>query len=261
MDYEKVSLGSYCAVFCFWRSPCCFRATGVTEHDSHVDGSTRVIQGPCPVTIRFKGAITSNRFARVHYKFVRSDDAYSPSEPALFETAGSKEASANWTVGTAEQSRYEGWMMLKVVYPDDIESQRVRFRVVCTGMAVDLPDLTIDDVSLDDQCRVVVKAGNKGPGRVFDEIWTDHKPDSPAIRLYVNGRAWGGEAIWLLDPQRALQNPGGSATYRSNLKVTGTQTAVKARIDQTRQVREADETNNERSVTLTCTPPAPEKQQ
>lgn len=247
--------------FAFGEARVAFGQQALPNMTVTLTGAPESYQGPCPVTIRFKGAITSNRFARVHYKFVRSDDAYSPSEPALFETAGSKEASANWTVGTAEQSRYEGWMMLKVVYPDDIESQRVRFRVVCTGMAVDLPDLTIDDVSLDDQCRVVVKAGNKGPGRVFDEIWTDHKPDSPAIRLYVNGRAWGGEAIWLLDPQRALQNPGGSATYRSNLKVTGTQTAVKARIDQTRQVREADETNNERSVTLTCTPPAPEKQQ
>jgi hypothetical protein len=217
-------------------------------------GGPASYQGVCPVVIHFKGAINTTRPARAHYKFVRSDGAYSPTEPVQIETSGSTgsvDVSADWTVGTAEQSRYEGWMIMKVVYPGEIESPKVRFRVVCTGMAVDLPDLIIDEVVLDDQCRVVVKAKNVGPGTVFDEVWTDHKPDSAGINLYVDNKAWGGETIWLLDPQRTLRNPGGTAIYRSNLTVTGTQT-VKAKIDQTRQVKETDETNNERTVTLTC---------
>jgi subtilase family serine protease len=151
-------------------------------------------------------------------------------------------------------------MMLKVVYPNEIESPRVRFKVTCTGMAVDLPDLTIEDISLDEYCRVVVKAKNNGPGAVFDEVWTDHKPDSTAIKLYVDGRAWGGETIWLLDPQRNLRNPGGTVVFSSNLKVSGTQ-EIRATIDATRQVKEKDETNNERKIALTCEAPVPEKQQ
>jgi hypothetical protein len=217
-------------------------------------GAPESYKGVCPVVIRFKGAINTTRPARVHHKFARSDGAYSPTETAHFDTAGSKELTANWTVGTAEQSRYEGWMMLRVVYPDEIESPKTRFRVVCTGMAVDLPDLTISDLSLDDQCRVVVTARNMGTGSVFDEVWTDQKPDSAGINLLVEGKAWGGEKIWLLDPQRRLKSPDGMAVYRSNLKVTGTQT-VKARIDQTRQVRETDENNNELTVALTCKVP------
>lgn len=216
-----------------------------------LSGAPESYQGVCPVVIRFKGAINTTRPARVHYKFVRSDGAYSPSAHVQFETGGSSEMNADWTVGTGEQSRYDGWMMLKVVYPGEIESPRVRFRVVCTGMAVDLPDLTIDEMTLDDQCRVIVRAKNMGPGAVFDEVWTDHKPDSPAITLYVDGKKWGGETIWLLDPQRTLKNVGGTVVYRTNLTVNGTQT-VKASIDQARQVREADETNNERVGALTC---------
>jgi hypothetical protein len=222
-------------------------------------GAPESYQGACPVVIRFKGAINTTRPARVHYKFVRSDEAYSPTATAQFETAGARELNAGWTVGTAEQSRYEGWMMLKVVYPGEVESSKARFNVVCTGMSVDLPDLTIDELTLDDQCRVVVKAKNLGPGPVFDEVWTDHKPESAGINLYIDGKAWGSEIIWLLDPQKSLRNPGGTVVYRSNLKVSGTQT-VKARIDQTRQVKEKDETNNERTALLTCKAPGPEKQ-
>ena len=223
-------------------------------------GTPESYQGMCPVEIRFKGAINTTRPGRVHYKFIRSDGAYAPTEPASFDTSGAREVSTTWTVGTAEQSRYEGWMMLKVVYPNEIESTRVRFKVTCTGMAVDLPDLTVADISLDDQCRVVVKAKNNGPGAVFDTVWTDHNAESPAIKLYVDGRAWGGETIWLLDPQRNLRNPGGTVAFSTTLKVSGTQ-EIRATIDGTRQVKEKDETNNEGKIALTCKASVPEKQQ
>lgn len=236
----------------------CAQEQGLPTMTATLSGAPESYQGPCPVVIRFKGAINTTRPARVQYKFVRSDGAYAPAESAFFDTSGSKETSANWTVGTGEQSRYEGWMMLRVFYPGEIESPKVRFKVVCTGMTGDLPDLTIEDIALDDQCRVVVRAKNLGPGPVFDEVWTDHKPDSTAINLSVDGKAWGGETIWLLDPQRKLRSAGGTAVYKSNLKVTGTQT-VKVKIDQTKQVKEADETNNERTISLTCS--AAEKRQ
>ena len=223
-------------------------------------GAPESYQGVCPVVIRFKGAINTSLPGRIHYRFVRSDGAYLPSEPAQFESAGSREVSANWTVGTGEQSRYEGWMLLKAVYPKEIESPKVRFKVTCTGMAVDLPDLIIEDISLDDQCRVVVKAKNDGPGAVFDEVWTDQKPDSTAVKLYIDGKAWGGETIWLLDPHRNLRNPGGTVVFSSNLKVSGTQ-EIRATIDGTRQVKEKDEANNERKITLTCQGSIAEKQQ
>lgn len=222
-------------------------------------GTPETYQGTCPVIVRFDGVINTTRPTRAHYKFIRSDGAYSPTETAPFETSGAKEVSTNWMVGAAEQSRYEGWMTLKITHPEEIESQKARFKVVCTGMSVSLPDLTIDDVTLDEQCRVVVKARNVGPGPVFEDVWTDHKPDSPAITLYIDGRKWGGEAIWLLDRKMALQNPGGTVVFTSNLKVDGTQT-IKVKIDQTRQVKETDEGNNERTVALTCEVPSCKKQ-
>lgn len=248
---SRVALGLMVLLFIFASAGVGFTQERLPSMTVKLSGAPESYQGTCPVVIRFNGTINTTRPARIHHKFIRSDGAYSPTETGQFESSGSKEVSANWTVGTAEQSRYEGWMTLKVVYPDEIESSKARFRVACTGMSVDLPDLVIDDVTLDDQCRVVVRAKNMGPGQVFDNVWTDHKPDSPAITLYIEGKKWGGEAIWLLDPKRALQNPGGTVVFKSNLKVNETQT-IKARIDQTRQVKEADETNNERTVALTC---------
>lgn len=235
------------------------RAQQLPNASVTLTGAPESYQGLCPVVIRFKGTISTTIPGKIHYKFVRSDGAYAPTEPAQFETSGSQEVRTNWTVGTGEQSRYEGWMMLKAVYPKETESPRVRFKVTCTGMAVDLPDLTVADISLDDQCRVVVKAKNNGPGAVFDEVWTDHKPDSTAIKLYVDGRAWGGETIWLLDPQKNLRNPGGTVVFSSNLKVSGTQ-EIRATIDGTRQVKEKDESNNELKMALTCKASEPEQQ-
>lgn len=217
-----------------------------------LSGGPETYQGTCPVDIRFKGAINTVRPARVHYKFIRSDGAYFPAEPVQFETEGAREVTTTWTVGTGEQSRYEGWMALRVVYPGEIESTRVRFKVLCTGMSVDLPDLTIEEITLDDECRVTVAAKNAGKGSVFDQVWTDHVPDSAAIALFVDGEAWGREMLWLVDPQRSLRSPDGRIVYRSNLRVKGTQT-VRATIDGTRQVKETNEGNNEKTVALTCT--------
>jgi hypothetical protein len=110
-----------------------------------------------------------------------------------------------------------------------------------------LPDLVIEDITLNEQCLVVVKAKNKGPGSVPDSVWTTHTPESSSVYLSINDKMWGGETIWYFDAAKNLQVQGGTATMTSNLKVTGTAT-IKATIDHTGKVKEANETNNE----LTC---------
>jgi hypothetical protein len=86
---------------------------------------------------------------------------------------------------------------------------------------------------------------------VPDEVWSVHTPDSSAIYLHINGKKWGGETIWGFDSDKNLQNPGGTATMTSNLKVTGTAVII-ATIDNTRKVREEDEKNNQMRKQLTC---------
>lgn len=114
-----------------------------------------------------------------------------------------------------------------------------------------LPDLIIADIYLDKDCQVVVKVKNLGPGSVPDEVWTVHKPESSSVYISIDGKGWGGGTIWGFDPGKALQSPGGEATYTSTLKVTGTAT-IKATVDHTKQVKEANEGNNQRTEKLTC---------
>ena len=85
-----------------------------------------------------------------------------------------------------------------------------------------LPDLVVKDIYLTPNCTVVVSLKNLGPGIVPDEVWTVHKPKSAGVYLYINGQKWGGASIWKFDPGRSLQPSGGTATYTSTLKVSGT---------------------------------------
>lgn len=112
-------------------------------------------------------------------------------------------------------------------------------------------DLLIEDIMLNEQCFVVVKAKNIGLSMVPDSVWTVHAPDSSGIYLHINGKGWGRDAIWHFDPAKNLQNPGGTATMTSTLKVTGTAT-ITATIDNTGKIQESNETNNQMRKKLTC---------
>jgi len=120
-----------------------------------------------------------------------------------------------------------------------------------TGQTAQLPDLVIDDMKLDKACNVMVRVKNLGPGSVPDEVWTIHKPESSSVYLSIDGKGWGGATIWKFDPGKSLQPSGGTAIYKSTLKVTGT-AVIKATIDHTSQVAEANEGNNARAEKLTC---------
>lgn len=117
--------------------------------------------------------------------------------------------------------------------------------------AARLPDLTIDKIYLTKDCRVAVVVKNLGPGIVPDEVWTVHHPKSAGVYLYRNGTGWGGGSIWLFDPAKNLQKPGGTATYISKLQVSGT-AAIKAVVDLWDVVTEANEGNNSLEMKLTC---------
>ena len=114
-----------------------------------------------------------------------------------------------------------------------------------------LPDLTIDKIYLTKDCRVAVVVKNLGTGIVPDEVWTVHTPKSAGVYLYKNGTGWGGGYIWKFDPAKHLKGPGGTATYVSKLKVSGT-AGIKVVVDLWNVVVEANETNNSLEVKLTC---------
>ncbi|NTV59675.1 MAG: hypothetical protein HGA77_00005, partial [Chlorobiaceae bacterium] len=118
------------------------------------------------------------------------------------------------------------------------------------------PDLSIEDIRLTPDCRVAVRVRNNGPGSIPDNVWNNHQPKSAGVYLTINGNKWGGGAIWLFDPGRALKNPGGTAEYVSNLKVTSP-SQVKAEVDIWNVVAENNESNNWATRNLACVVPGP----
>ena len=213
--------------------------------------------GNCPALISFGGYIAVNQPMTVQYRFIRSDNASAPIQTLYFPNKGTQEVTTTWQIGGPGLPTYSGWEAIQVISPVSVESNKAHFRIRCAGEGQQgqLPDLTIEDITLNEGCFVVVQAKNNGPGTVPDEVWSVHTPDSSAIYLYINGKRWGGETIWGFDPDKNLQNPGGAAIMTSNLKVTGS-AVIKATIDGTGKVREEDERNNQMRKKLTCQPAA-----
>jgi len=83
--------------------------------------------GPCPATITFKGRVIVNEPCRLKYRFLRSDGAGTPINELIFNNAGWKDVSMSWTIGTD----YSGWVSLKIVYPQELESEKAYFKITC----------------------------------------------------------------------------------------------------------------------------------
>jgi len=85
--------------------------------------------GQCPTTIKFEGVITVKNITKpplkVQYKFIRNDGAFAPIQTLDFEKDGSKRVHTTWTLGGPELPTYSGWEAIKVVYPRDVESNKV----------------------------------------------------------------------------------------------------------------------------------------
>lgn len=153
----------------------------------------------------------------------------------------------------------DGKLQIKVDADNEVNESRednnfhfyVNVKFTGFGQAAGKPDLVVDDIYLAKDCSVVVKVRNAGSGMVPDSVWAVHKPTSSSVYLTVNGKGWGGETIWHFDTAKNLKNPGGTAVYRSTLKVAGN-AVVSARIDHTRQVAESNEGNNVKTEKLFC---------
>jgi len=98
--------------------------------------------GECPTTIKFEGEITVKNITRpplkVQYKFLRSDGAFAPVQTLTFKKDGTEKVSTSWSIGKS----YEGWEAIKVVYPQDVESNKASFKLICKESAAAKPEIT-----------------------------------------------------------------------------------------------------------------------
>ena len=124
------------------------------------------------------------------------------------------------------------------------QNNRQNYAMVCT-----LPDLVISRIYLNQSCELMVEVKNAGNGELQSSAYDK---DGPMLTIKHNAKTREAKTLLVLDPHQALKSPGGTLLYRSNLKPGQQPEKIQALIDQKQLVRETDEKNNVRSVTLAC---------
>ena len=97
--------------------------------------------GTCPVTINFKGTITTagDHPGTISYRFARSDGASAQSQSLRFTSEGTKTVTNSWTIGKS----YTGWQQLIITSPKEVRSAQAKFTIDCVSSPIQPP--VIDD--------------------------------------------------------------------------------------------------------------------
>ncbi len=128
-----------------------------------------------------------------------------------------------------------------------------------------LPDLTVTDLQAKDDpqgCVIQVTARNLGPGFIPDRYY--HDPPDLAFQMYRDNKPWGGIVIYGVDPQKALQKPGGALSFdwfpgAQNLRLHPGYHTLKIVADVHKKLAESNENNNIfiKRVSCGCKVPLP----
>ncbi|HMK56268.1 MAG TPA: CARDB domain-containing protein [Dissulfurispiraceae bacterium] len=169
--------------------------------------------GVCPADIKFKGLITAQQPGRVQYRLVRSDGVLQPVETLEFATPGSREVTSEWTYVSRKAGRQDGWMSIMIVYPEERESSRAGFSVICDQTKPDLmarikqsPKIVRAGFELGSQLRAI--AVNRGEIPVKDvnvevllrkESSCDHMQAASGAAHFLNGALRGSREQVSLD--------------------------------------------------------------
>ena len=111
------------------------------------------------------------------------------------------------------------------------------------------PDLVVDRIYLNQAGNIVVDIRNAGPGALPDTAYRSTESFAACFVIMIGVQFVDYATLWAADPDGALRNPGGTVTYTSPIRITEP-TAVRAWLDITGQVEEANEGNNIKQVLL-----------
>ena len=119
-----------------------FAGMGMASAQQNITASLKAYpasySGKCPAKITFKGIITVTKPGKVQYKFIRSDGALALIDTLIFKKPGTKPVSTTWTIG----KNYSGWEAIKVLYPQEVESNKANFKILCKAAGAE-KDLSI----------------------------------------------------------------------------------------------------------------------
>lgn len=114
-----------------------------------------------------------------------------------------------------------------------------------------LPNLAVEDIYLNENCRVVVVIKNLGPGSLPQQLWTIKDVPECTLKILVDKEEYVARAVFEFDPQQALAPVEGTAVFPSDLEITE-ESAVTAVIECMDIVREQDQVNNTLTKILSC---------
>ena len=223
--------------------------------------------GLCPFTIKFTGEIAVRNITRpplkVQYRFIRSDGALTPVETLIFYKPGSKKVTTTWTIGKS----YSGWVAIKIIYPQNVESNKAYFKLVCEAEA-NMPDLIVSDIRFINSSR---KVGNKiikdcDIQTTIKNIGNAGLPDAAygkstgiGFQIWIDGELRGRLGLYAVDPSRILKNPHSSITFtwgpgaQRPIIGLGTHSVEVIIVDIGNVVKESNESNNSKmEKKLTC---------
>lgn len=107
--------------------------SGVAEAEQRTEVSLGVEpidqSGSCPANVKLSTKIVLPRPGKVQYRFVRSDGILDTLKTLNFEKPGEKEVVASWNF----IRDFSGWVQLKIVQPENVESEKIPFQVQCTS--------------------------------------------------------------------------------------------------------------------------------
>ncbi len=125
-----------------------------------------------------------------------------------------------------------------------------------------LPDLIVERIWLDNQCRINFQLKNNGSGAIPDD-----KHRLGKVRLFIGSRevdyslSQAFEGRQAIDPSGALKRSGGFVSFNTGERLE-TQRLVRVWVDNTEQIQESREDNNtgRESLTPSCIPPVSAQQ-
>lgn len=108
------------------------------------------------------------------------------------------------------------------------------------------PDLIVQAISLNDQNEIIIELKNSGEGNIDQNLWDE---SNIILHLKKDGMSWANIYKSSFDPNNELINPGGSVSFNTGFKLNQNST-IKASIDYSDIIDEADENNNVMEVSL-----------
>lgn len=197
--------------------------------------------GRCPKTFMFAARIEANGKGIVKYLWIRKDGVRGPIETVRFEEPGYQIVTTSWTLAGEGKLFDRYWKAVQILSPNPFISNPATFTLKCMDTDAVPPDNDIDVslIYLDEHCRLWVRHTNRGirtlKAVLREQVWVDDR------------LIWDNNETFILKPGQWTSHPVGDPGYPITRFAK-----VKVFVDANNHLAEYNESNNTKTITLTC---------